>query len=628
MKSRYYLYIGLISIFLAGCNAIQPTQISAPPEALPTQTMSSTATVAPSATPTSTPIPTQTSTPVPTPTLVFPFLGEKELPEFPLIQAENAKNLRLISVLGRGMLHQVLMSRDQQSILALTHSGIFRYNPETLELLEFTDLNILALNREFKYLFVKMSPDEKYLVYNGARMQKAADHLTFVTLPDMTPVFSRTGISAAFANDGKTAAVSSREEVALISLVDQSAIMKIPADFVAEMTFSSDDHFLTTYSSIHNMTQVWELPAGRLVKRLIGARGLAFSPDGSLFGASNSQGLIELYETQTWKIVFSLKDSQYATDLAFLPDGKNFILAYQDSRLEIRSSADGALIQQIPGFPINNGGSVFFSPNGSQLNLGWNMFWDPRKGGFLYNGADPIFQGAYSLDGKTYASVDPEGGNLALHNSADGSKLKTPGKFPGSTAIGALLPDGHTLTLTNNYGIMWWDFGKGEIVNAEEINRVTSQAVSLTGEMIAAAYYQSTQNPESGVNLYQGGLRGTIALGERVNGMAFSRDGTKLAICTDDAHLYLADVSSKQRSGPYDCQCKRTHDQKAHLYFTPDDQLVSCSDRLLEVKNGNPITVFPADLGGEIMDSALSFNGKLFVTSSWDGILRLWGVYP
>ena len=95
-------------------------------------------------------------------------------------------------------------------------------------------------------------------------------------------------------------------------------------------------------------------------KELIGAetlhgysgdvRALAHSPDGRLLATAYSSGVVSLRDTTTWQEIDSLSN-QWATTLAFSPDGAVLALAGQDHEVSFWSLAS----DKVSSFPNETG---------------------------------------------------------------------------------------------------------------------------------------------------------------------------------------------------------------------------------------------------------------------------------
>jgi WD40 repeat protein len=200
------------------------------------------------------------------------------------------------------------------------------------------------------------------------------------------------------------------------------------------------------------------------------------------------------------------KLSHGARSVAFSPDGKTLVAAYNDRDGTIRfwDVASGKSITNLKMGEVNDyyHCSVAFSPDGKTLaSQGTEIIlWDVASGkktAVLGKNADTRIMGsslAFSPDGKTLASG---GAEIILWDVASGKKTATLASFAASLAIS---PDGKTLasgggghysygksTLLSGGGVFLWDLASGKKINLFKDERNdTSVAISPDGKTLAA----------------------------------------------------------------------------------------------------------------------------------------------
>lgn len=229
--------------------------------------------------------------------------------------------------------------------------------------------------------------------------------------------------------------------------------------------FSPDGALLASVSIPNHTITLVEVPGGEVRAGPLGGftgrvLSLAFSPDGSLFAASDANGAVQIWDARSGALAHRF-DSTWITGLAFSPDGKTlaaasdtFILLYDlagQTARELPVEAEGGIhalafspdgkrlaygghdyrvylldvaAGQPSGKPLNaHTGSIealAFSPDGSMLASGGFdrriILWDMREAAFgrqtgppLEGHGDFVTTLAFSPDGKKLVSGGKDG---------------------------------------------------------------------------------------------------------------------------------------------------------------------------------------------------------------------------
>jgi RNA polymerase sigma factor (sigma-70 family) len=152
---------------------------------------------------------------------------------------------------------------------------------------------------------------------------------------------------------------------------------------VHDLAFSPDGRLLASCDSFVGGLVLWEVPTGKLHKRLtegVGLMCLAFAPDGRTLAAAETKvkdrlakqprGRIRLWDVASGKETRSPGGHDYWTHaLAFSPDGKVLASADRDGQIRLWDSGTGKLLGQLEGQRWGTG-CLVFTPDGRTLAAG------------------------------------------------------------------------------------------------------------------------------------------------------------------------------------------------------------------------------------------------------------------
>jgi WD40 repeat protein len=203
-----------------------------------------------------------------------------------------------------------------------------------------------------------------------------------------------------------------------------------------------------------------------------GVRAVAFSPDGKRLAASTGEleqaGTVTLWDTATWKRVWTHEEKAGIPAIAFAPDGKLLAVAGYDHTARLLDVATGKVKTMLPHPKEVRG--LAFSNDGKRLATScwdWTIrIWDVQNGTeqlTCKGHRDRIFTVAFSPDGRLLLSA---GGNdgAKLWDAATGQEKHTwkHGGFYVSCA--AFSPDGRS-ALTGGYDgtVRIWNVATGEL---------------------------------------------------------------------------------------------------------------------------------------------------------------------
>src|SRR5580704_1529285 len=191
--------------------------------------------------------------------------------------------------------------------------------------------------------------------------------------------------SLALSLDGGTIAAGSKD--GLIRVWPTSTTKKVKtlreAEEVNGLAFSSDGDWLA--AAVGKSVDIWKISRGEKIQVLGGHQNIvmavATTRDGRWLASSDLNGVVKLWETNTWHEIraWAQRPGQAAFALSFSPDG-SFLAAVVGKNVEIWEASTGRLVTSlaIPGDHTTNF-AVSFSPNGRWLAAGADhkiALWD------------------------------------------------------------------------------------------------------------------------------------------------------------------------------------------------------------------------------------------------------------
>jgi WD40 repeat protein/serine/threonine protein kinase len=322
---------------------------------------------------------------------------------------------------------------------------------------------------------------------------------------------------------------------------------------------------------------------------------LALSPDGRLLAAGGDNGILKLWDTQSWE-ERTFQAHEVGFRVAFGPGGRHLATGSKAGTVQIWDVATGAKVHTLQhGEQVN---SLAFSPDGRWIVSGGYKsvkLWDAGTGRLVrpLPGSAPV---AFSPDGRCLA-LGSDGRTLKLWNTAAWTERCTLGPHAGDSIIGlSFRPDGAQLAVA--CGTMLWNGREGEL----------------------KIWDVATGQP---VHSLRGHVGGAFAV-------AFSPDGKRVASGGDeDATVKLWDVQTGREAltlrGHVDAVWGVAFSPDGrHLYSAGTDQTVRAWDATPLGEGPQPELRTLRGHTGEITCVAFGADNRRLVSGSMDGTLKVW----
>jgi WD40 repeat protein/serine/threonine protein kinase len=345
--------------------------------------------------------------------------------------------------------------------------------------------------------------------------------------------------------------------------------------------------------------------------------------------------------------------SQSVQTVAFSPDGT--LLVTGDGKLYMKGQArdssevivwdagTGREIRRLGGFQ-GSVHSAAFSPDGTKIIVGSGYYdkppggdgrvtiWEARTGRLLFDRRLPQLNAlsvAFSPDGARAAagfglySSDYQPGRLVIWETANGQELLNVASAPGGVDTLAFHPDGQRIALACMDLVEIWTVSPPRKVR--EIRGPTrwiyGLAFSRDGERLATCGWDKvirlwdprTGSPLLTIDKYNG----------FVNGVAFSPDGTRLASASDDHVVRVWDTTCGR-----ELLALRGHNLSVtDVAFSPDGKRLASAGEDGSVKLWDALTdrrVTYREHRGWVTSVAFSPDGERVASGSGDGTVAVW----
>ena len=405
---------------------------------------------------------------------------------------------------------------------------------------------------------------------------------------------------------------------------------------VSQLVFSPDGtRLVANYADAP--IRLWDVTTGQSLKTLTQNSKmwgiLTFSQDGKTLACQKQSGEIELWDVPTKTLRKTLGEDLGIPihTLAFSPDAKTIVAANPNGEIRIWDTNTGAEVSVFSTGHTRKFGALAFSPDSTLLasgHINTIVLWDARTFTQLSNRVDTnawINAMVFSPDGSTLNSVKSfsfkkrtrgpfirEGvrSTLSLWNTRTGDKLSD---LPVESYLGELPKlsgmQNSSSSTTGAIGVVVFSQNGSMLATALNSKKATKD-------------YRFTVHlwdiPDRKLNLT---LKGHT---DKVNALAFTRDGKTLASGSEDGTIQLWEASTgteilKLQSG-----------KTSALTFSTDGKILASIDKtfsiqLWDVATGDRLTSIEGqnDYGNVL---AFSADSKILAGGGRDGTIQLWDV--
>lgn len=360
---------------------------------------------------------------------------------------------------------------------------------------------------------------------------------------------------------------------------------------------------------------------------------VAFSPDGKLLAAGDSNGEIRLWQVADGQPILTLRGhTDWVWSVAWSPDGQTLASGSEDQTVRLWDVDTGKPLQTLLGH-ISQVWSVKFSPDGKTLASSsadktvrlWEVCTaQPFR--TLQGHTDQIWSVAWSPDGQTLATASHDR-TVRLWDVSVGQTVQILQGHTHSVLSVAWSPDGQTLATSGADGtVKLWDVSTGEILLSWQGHTkwVWSVAWSPDGNVIASASEDQT------LRLWDKSTSQALRiLSDHTDGLwsvAWSPDSTIIATGSEDQTIRVWDRHTGQALRTLQGYTNSVWS----IAWSPDGQLlaVGSHDQKVRLWNTNTWQCWKTLQGhtSQVWSLAWSADSQILASSSEDETIKFWNI--
>jgi WD40 repeat protein len=442
-------------------------------------------------------------------------------------------------------------------------------------------------------------PDGKTVALAGAD-----DHVRLWKLEtgalQALPGIGHAVIGVAVSADGKRLAACARDRIVLFDLATEKTVrvirLRVPASWGGgeKVTFSPDGKILAATEPGLGFVRLWSVETGKALHatRLGGAAmAIAFSPDGKTFAAGSwGDNLIRLWDVATWKETTKASSGppeSWVGSIAIAPDGKTLAVGTGGGVIHLLDPETGSEKKRLSGSSAQVM-SLVFTADGQELAAGCGdnvvRLWDVATGEAhtIHGHEKAVFPVALSPDGNRLASSGFDGTTRIV----DAREGKLTRKIEESSESLASSPDGKTLACGKSGRVVLCDFATGDEVRSLAMpgtgERICGLAFSRDGKLVVAG------SDDAKVAIFEaatGKLVRAIDAPAKLRTIAISSDGTRIAGGAWEKSVFVWATESGKLLHTFE-----GHGGFVSVVFTPDGKRL--------ISGGQDATVIVWDVSG------------------------------
>jgi WD40 repeat protein/tRNA A-37 threonylcarbamoyl transferase component Bud32 len=353
------------------------------------------------------------------------------------------------------------------------------------------------------------------------------------------------------------------------------------------VSFSPDGGQLASGDS-DGMIQLWDVSSGRIINSLQGhlarVSKLVFSPDGARLVSWSDDKTVKLWDASPDPELLTDQQSKYYSSMAYSLDGTQMALGGHDGIVSVWDVSTRQQTARLRG-PDCSVKGITFSPDGKRLAWGTPLntieLWDVSTGqktATLQGHSNWVSRVAFSPDGTQLASGSIDE-TIKLWDLSTGQEKATLQGHRSWVLSLDFSADGKLLASGSLTDIKLWDVATGKetatlIPGYGNGHQVLSLDFSSDGRWLASGHdYGGIKLWNMSTSQQEANLQGHSS---SVTSVAFNPDGTRLASKSTDGTVKLFDFSIKEEVmsfvyTPSELDCK--------LWFSSDGMRLGGSHR-------------------------------------------------